>query len=72
MSKKLKFIICLIIILAIIGTIFGSLAIYRFFTFQKIFKKIDEIKIILIEKREQTKEQNGLRQLINVLKEEMH
>ncbi len=42
MSKKLKFIICLIIILAIIGTIFGSLAIYRFFTFQKIFKKIDE------------------------------
>ena len=39
---------------------------------KRFLLQIEEIKIILIEKREQTKEQNGLRQLINVLKEEMH
>ena len=38
---------------------------------QKIDNKIEEIRITLIEKKEQTKEQNGLRQLISVLKEEL-
>lgn len=42
MSKKLKVIISLIVVLVMIGIIFGSLAIYRFFTFQKIFNKTDE------------------------------
>lgn len=38
---------------------------------KKIDKKIEEIRITLIEKKEQTKEQNGLMQLISVLKEEI-
>lgn len=42
MSKKIKFLICLIIILVVIGLTFGISTLYRFYKIQKIFSKIDE------------------------------
>lgn len=42
MSKKMKFLIGLIITLVVIGLIFGILTIYRFYRLQNILSKVKE------------------------------